>query len=143
MHRLMYVSAAARGFDVAELEDILAASRRNNAADGISGMLLHLDGGFLQILEGEEAAVRRAYVRIAKDPRHDDPRILVDAACEERLFPDWSMGFDRLQPGDEARAGVFEATRAAVEGAVSPDRALEIAVLLRTFYRVNTNRHAA
>jgi len=48
-----------------DLDDILTASRRNNALMGISGLLLFIDGGFLQMLEGEERAVRELYTRVA------------------------------------------------------------------------------
>ena len=139
----MYVSAAQTGLDNDALSQILASSRRNNAPDGITGMLIHIDGGFMQILEGEEDAVRRTYARIGRDTRHDSVRTLFDRPVTKRLFPDWTVGFDRPMPGDHESAGIFEATRSAVEGAVGQDRALEVAILLRTFYLVNTNRHAA
>ena len=41
---------------------------------GITGLLLFIDGGFLQMLEGEERAVRELYTRIAADRRHLNPR---------------------------------------------------------------------
>ncbi|MEE2915447.1 MAG: BLUF domain-containing protein, partial [Pseudomonadota bacterium] len=66
-YQLVYISSAIGRVDG---DAVLAVSRRNNARDGITG-LLYADGRrFLQVLEGERAAVERAYQRIAADPRH-------------------------------------------------------------------------
>lgn len=142
MHQLMYVSAAAGAPGSPELGQILAVSRRNNLRDDVTGMLLHIDGGFLQILEGPHEAVRRAYHRIAQDPRHDTPTLLLDRPVEERLFPDWSMGFDRLAPDQTETAGVFAITRRTIDDVVNENHAAEVAIFLRTFYRVNAHRHS-
>lgn len=143
MHHLMYVSAAIRNLDLRELDNILVTSQRNNAAEAVTGMLLFIDGSFMQILEGTEADVLGVYARIAADWRHDGLRVLLDQPCRERLFPDWTMGVDRVLPALRARPGVFEVTRVAIEQTISPERALEIAVFLRTFYLVNRRRHSA
>lgn len=139
----MYVSAAIRDLDPVELDHILTVARRTNAERSITGMLLYINGNFLQILEGAKEDVHFIFAHIKADWRHDCLRVLLDAPCEDRLFPDWTMGFDDLLPGDENRAGVFEATRAAIEGAIAPERARDIAVFLRTFYLINASRHAA
>ncbi|HKQ10718.1 MAG TPA: BLUF domain-containing protein, partial [Rhizomicrobium sp.] len=65
MRQLLYVSNTALEIGLNDLDRILTTSRRNNAMMGITGLLLFIDGGFLQILEGEERAVRELYTRIA------------------------------------------------------------------------------
>ena len=80
MHQLLYVSQAARNIPASDLDDILAVGRANNLARDLSGILVHVDGGFLQILEGERDAVMAKYGRIAEDQRHSHPRVLVDRA---------------------------------------------------------------
>jgi hypothetical protein len=139
LRQILYVSAAAAPVGQADLDGILEASRRNNAREGVTGMLLYIDGGFLQILEGPDDAVARTYDRIATDKRHTALRTLVDQTTDARLFEGWSMGFDRPSP---AQSDMFAITREALEQAVPPERARTIAVLLRTFYVVNA-RHAA
>jgi hypothetical protein len=89
--RLTYVSSASRSFAPAELEAILATARVNNAAEGVTGLLLFHDGNFLQTLEGEEHAVRRIYARIERDPRHVGCIVLERRAVHSRLFDDWAM----------------------------------------------------
>jgi hypothetical protein len=78
------------------LLELLEKSRKNNAKLGITGMLLYKDGEFMQVLEGEEKAVRSLSKRIAEDPRHTNFIILMDRVCTQREFPDWSMGFTNL-----------------------------------------------
>ncbi len=50
MQQMLYVSATRRDLSQDELQDILAASRANNAHLGVTGLLLYLDGGFLQLI---------------------------------------------------------------------------------------------
>ena len=139
----MYVSAAKREVNNHTLGLILKVSRYNNPRDDITGLLLHIDGGFLQILEGPCHNVYRVYQRIARDPRHDSPSVLLDRSFDGRLFPGWSMGFDRITSDQIEAAGVFTVTRKAIEEVVTETQAAEIAIFLRTFYRINTHRHAA
>ena len=103
MFFLVYVSSAVRPFSRPDLEDLLATSRDNNARAGITGMLLYKDGNFMQVLEGDEAAVRAVYDKIGADSRHGGEIVLREGFTEERQFPDWSMGFRDLH-SPEARA---------------------------------------
>jgi Sensors of blue-light using FAD len=99
-HSLVYVSSAIDLFDRAQLDDILAVSRRNNSARGITGMLLYKDGNLMQVLEGDEQAVRSTYERIAMDPRHRGLLVLLEEEVAERSFEDWSMAFRDLDSVD-------------------------------------------
>ena len=38
--------------------------------------------------------MRELYARIAADPRHSDPRIMLDREIPCRVFADWSMGYE-------------------------------------------------
>ena len=86
----------------AEIRGILAASRRNNGRDGITGGLLFSDGCFAQVLEGPVAAVEEAFERIQCDERHSEVTVLQAGPIERRDFPDWSMAFTgTLSPGSQ------------------------------------------
>ena len=102
MRRIIYCSRAA--FDVSpdELVALLELSRRNNAAAGLSGMLLYSSQSFLQVLEGEPDALRATYDRILRDGRHSHLRLLMDAEAPRALFPDWTMGFEHIDDDDLA-----------------------------------------
>ncbi|MGA7675304.1 MAG: BLUF domain-containing protein [Rhizomicrobium sp.] len=143
MHQLVYVSTASWAMSNADLNEILDASRRNNRVNGVTGMLLHIDRGFLQVLEGPKAAVEETYARIKQDRKHNAPRILVEQETDGRLFGDWSMGFDRIDQGQARTTDVFAITRDAIENAITPEKAAHLAILLRNFYRVNAGTLAA
>lgn len=94
---LIYGSTATAPFSEAELTTLLAKSRKNNEALGVTGMLLYRNSNFLQVLEGEEQAVRALYAKIAKDPRHHSTVIIRTYEVEAREFGEWKMGFTNLE----------------------------------------------
>jgi hypothetical protein len=96
MIRLTYISSAARDLRPEAIDDILAASRRNNRRDRITGLLLHDGRRFLQVLEGTVPSVEAAYARILKDTRHRACVKLDERAVETRMFGEWDMACRRL-----------------------------------------------
>jgi hypothetical protein len=136
MRQLLYVSSTSRDIDPGTLDDILAASRANNVLLGVTGLLIYIDGGFLQILEGDERAVRELYMRICTDRRHWETRVLLDREVSSRAFIGWSMGFERPSADDPETSGMLGVTREAILGRLSPEAGRVIAVMLETFYRV-------
>lgn len=86
----------------ADLRALLATSVRRNRALGITGMLLYAHGGFMQLLEGEEAAVKALFDRVRRDERHRRVTVLVQGPVAERTFADWAMAYRCLE--DEAVA---------------------------------------
>ena len=136
MRQLLYVSNTLPDLAAGVLDDILTASRRNNAMLGITGLLLYIDGGFLQMLEGDERAVRELYSRVAEDRRHSSLRLMLDREVTERAFPGWSMGFERPCMDDPETAGMFGVARSAIHDQLSPKTGRIVALMLQTFYRV-------
>jgi hypothetical protein len=74
-----------------ELGRLFTHARRTNKAAGITGALLLTGDWFVQVLEGEEAAVRDLYGRIERDPRHDQVALLATEPAAEVVFGRWSM----------------------------------------------------
>lgn len=103
MYQIVYVSTATREYDKGELEQILAVSRRNNSADGVTGMLCYHGGTFFQMLEGERGKVEAVMKRVAADNRHHGVMVLLEQDVEHRDLPDWSMAFTQVS-GREAEA---------------------------------------
>lgn len=93
---LAYASNATVPFTAKALLDLLAVSRRNNEQSDVTGMLLYRGGNFLQALEGPPDAVRATIQRISNDPRHSSIDVLLEEAAPERIFADWSMGFEEV-----------------------------------------------
>lgn len=88
---IAYLSTAPAPPSPEQLDRILEVSQRNNAARGVTGMLCHYDGSFLQFLEGEPEDVDAVYGIISKDPRHQSVIRLYRREVSERLFGEWSM----------------------------------------------------
>ena len=102
---LAYLSTATVSFTQRDLDDILAASHRNNRLRNVTGMLCYYDGSFLQFLEGGEKEVDATYGHIASDPRHTGLIPLYRREIQQRLFSDWSMALTRVDVVDpEQRA---------------------------------------
>lgn len=83
----------------ADLQGILALARIRNLERGITGKLFYRNQHFFQILEGEEAAVQGLLAAIKRDPRQCGLTIL-DEGKPERLFENWSMDFQLLDPSN-------------------------------------------
>jgi hypothetical protein len=96
VHKLIYASCSVGPVERDVLRDILTVSRARNEEAGVTGLLLYSDESFLQLLEGDAAAVADTYSRIKADGRHDVMRLLVHGPSDARLFPDWSMGFEHI-----------------------------------------------
>ena len=88
--RVIYTSRAVGDDQRADHQAILAASRRNNGMDGISGILWIGDGEYRQLLEGPVDSVRETLSRM-RDPRHTDIRILDDGMTDGPAFGEWAM----------------------------------------------------
>ncbi|VWX37412.1 Blue light sensor protein [Limnobacter sp. 130] len=98
MIRLLYCSQAKPDFTKETLDEILLISRKNNSTAGITGVLVHGGGMFMQVLEGPEQQVLRTYMKILDDKRHTDSRIIHISPVKERLFDNWTMGVIEAEP---------------------------------------------
>jgi hypothetical protein len=74
------------------LREILSKARAKNAENGVTGYLIFDKAHFLQILEGEEEAVRATYDRIKGDRRHARVTLVERRPIQLRSFADWTMG---------------------------------------------------
>lgn len=82
------------GFDAQALDDILIGARRNNTRDNITGALICRADLFVQMLEGERAAVTATFGRILRDERHVEVTLIWYGDTPSRLFADWAMRDD-------------------------------------------------
>jgi len=140
MRQLVYVSAATWDLGEQDIKGILKSARHHNPKHDVTGMLLFIDLGFFQILEGPSSGVETIYSRIKLDKRHRQVRVLVDEDGDKRLFAQWSMGYDRPDPKLIADGDMFLATRNAIEAKVPLNQAIATARLVRNFYAVNAVR---
>ncbi len=92
LFNLVYCSQASEGVENADVDTIIATSRRRNPVLGITGVLVFGGGVFFQWIEGPKAEVMGLVKLIEADPRHELFVILsTDEEVRERIFPTWDM----------------------------------------------------
>lgn len=92
LRSIVYVSSATQGFTTERLEVLLTNARRANLATGVTGVLLHAGGNFMQCLEGPEEAVDATYQRILASRQHHTVIELMNVPIASRSFEGWHMG---------------------------------------------------
>jgi len=93
---LIYVSRAVQPMTAQDLDELLCKSRAFNRSAGLTGCLIHQDGYFMQMLEGEQKAVSSLMEKIKADPRHGQVRIVIEGPTRSRVFTDWGMAMRDL-----------------------------------------------
>lgn len=89
--RIIYYSSANPAVPP-DLRQLLAVSQKNNLRNDITGFLFFNSTYFLQVLEGERAAVNALYRLISTDNRHTNLVLIGASDIVERAFPAWLMG---------------------------------------------------
>lgn len=97
---LIYSSGATTSFSSEDLLELLARARKKNTGLNVTGMLLHIDGSFLQVIEGEPEVIDDLFATIAADSRHSNIVTIIREAIPRRSFSDWSMGFAEVSRAD-------------------------------------------
>nr|WP_321244682.1 BLUF domain-containing protein [uncultured Psychroserpens sp.] len=92
LRRIVYTSQASEQFSKRNLLDLLHESRAFNTIDNISGVLMHRNGYFLQVIEGESEVVDNLFTRVLGDERHKEVKIILDSSVDSCLFLSWAMG---------------------------------------------------
>ena len=90
--RCVYASRAKAPVAPGMFEAILDQSRKNNLAQGITGLLCFAKDTFVQVLEGGRDEVCELFNTIVRDDRHDTVRLLVFEEIPQRQFASWTMG---------------------------------------------------
>jgi hypothetical protein len=100
MVRLIYVSEVTEGCGLQDVNDILQISRKNNEANGITGILCYDGTHFVQWIEGARDKINALYGSILKDKRHGNVTILEYSEIAEREFEGWSMAYLSTENAD-------------------------------------------
>lgn len=99
LERLVYESTATGSTgSLTNLAVILAEAHRNNARDGLSGVLAAHADRYIQVIEGPREALDSLLRRLDDDPRHRDVRLLDRAPAAARMFEGWTMASARVTP---------------------------------------------
>ena len=103
--RLLYISDLSPGTRATEVSRIVGPSRRRNAEDAITGLLIFDGDRFCQYVEGPPAAVTALNGRLRQDTRHVHIEVLLDGSFSgPRRFSDWRLGYVDMVDADEIGA---------------------------------------
>ncbi|WP_084418577.1 BLUF domain-containing protein [Henriciella litoralis] len=93
MKRLIYISRPRHTLTPDSVQDILASARNANREARVTGLLVHVEGMFLQVLEGQPEALAAAFARVRRDWRHADCQVLFHETVPQRLFEGWPLAY--------------------------------------------------
>ena len=98
----VYTSTAIQPMPKSKLYKILVDSRVSNNLADVTGLLVYVDGTFLQVLEGEQEMVSALLEKISKDSRHTDVKVVYKTDVNRRTFNGWQMAYASPSPKELA-----------------------------------------
>jgi hypothetical protein len=128
---LIYTSVGARDLGTRERGELVDRARANNAKLDITGMLVHVEHCFFQVLEGETEAIDETFLRIAGDPRHARVIEIVREPIARRDFEALALGYAEIGRAALGLHGSRERGPAAHDWLCAVDGARACALLLR------------
>jgi len=98
MNYIVYTSNSKDKLREKDLEQLLFQCQRNNSRNGITGLLLYIDGKFVQVLEGDKEKLEEVFKKIQLDHRHEKVNKLIEGESKKRNYSNWAMGYKSLMP---------------------------------------------
>jgi len=92
IRQVIYISTAVNDLTRGEVSRLADESASNNALNEITGALLCIDNCFIQVIEGNKRSISELLIKLSRDWRHSDIRIISDHLQDSRHFNNWSMG---------------------------------------------------
>ncbi|SDU90319.1 Sensors of blue-light using FAD [Microlunatus sagamiharensis] len=115
-----------------ELLELLRVARAKNRSMDVTGVLLHRQGRFVQLLEGGDEEVRALYATIRADHRHRDVTLIWDDHGDTRWFADWWMAVRDLEEDPVTEPSLTDVLRGPTDASrFSHEVVLQLWTLLR------------
>ena len=93
MKYIIYIGSTVKLMNEAELADMLVVNQQSNRLSNITGMLIYVDGTFIQVLEGNEEDVKKAGRKMERNTSHKNIIKLAEDNLAKPNFRTWSMAF--------------------------------------------------
>lgn len=90
---ICYISDSCLKESSNDLSDLFTKAKINNLNNSITGILIHSNSNFLQVLEGDETVVNNVFKKISLDSRHKNIFNIVNTTINQRMFEDYNFGF--------------------------------------------------
>lgn len=91
------MSSQSRIMSQKSIEEFLFQVREKNKQLTITGILLLIQGKFVQYIEGPADEIDKVYQSISNDKRHTDMILLDSGDLKDRQFKDWSMAYKEVE----------------------------------------------
>jgi hypothetical protein len=112
--QILYCSLASTPMTDAQIDALAQSAERLNRLDKISGMLMHGDGVFVQLIEGPRDAINQLWARLLKDKRHCGVvQLYHRREVESRSCKGWGMQYVERE---HLQAIVHEAKEEIIQG---------------------------
>ena len=92
-----YMSVQAQTLRDSDIEELLFYAREKNKRLAITGVLLLIQGKFIQYIEGYEEDIDKVYDSIKIDTRHNDLLLLDSGYIDRRQYNNWSMAYKKVE----------------------------------------------
>ncbi|MGJ8685356.1 MAG: BLUF domain-containing protein [Nonlabens sp.] len=99
LHTICYFSDAQPSTTDTDIESLFTKTNQFNNDHNIYGILLHIAGKFLQILEGEKEVVQELYTRIKEDSRHNNIYEVFNKKADYLVFGNYDSKFSVVKSG--------------------------------------------
>ncbi|WP_299763506.1 BLUF domain-containing protein [uncultured Dokdonia sp.] len=105
LYSICYVSTLRNALEGNELKELFDSCSTKNIKRGISGILLHNSGNFLQYFEGDEVKIKELYYsKIKKDPRHKNIITLFEKEIDVLYFTGYKAGFTSILEENQTKS---------------------------------------
>lgn len=98
IYQTIYSSRSTGALDLDGIESLLTTIRLRNKQLNITGVLIYLEGVFIQVLEGDKDAVLGVLESIKRDSRHEEVTVFYEADLSGRVFDEWHMAYLDVKP---------------------------------------------
>lgn len=137
MYYLIYVSYAVEPFTQDQLKTLLRNCVQKNTVKDVTGMLLYIDGKFIQVLEGDKDTIQSIFLKIQKDTRHRKVKIIIEGEISNRNFPGWSMGFKSMDDTELEKMTGYKDVESYFRNETFNEHSHIALVFLKLFYQKN------
>lgn len=127
VHEILYCSVLSPGQSAGIVGRIVSQARARNARHHITGLLVFDGIRFCHHVEGSHDDIAGLMQRIARDPRHQDVRVVYEGSRSQRRYQRFDLGFAQSEDADDM-AGIHD-----LEG----QAALERFLLLRPSFDIS------
>ena len=100
-HTLCYISKQKDSLSSSNLEDLFQFVVETNTTLNISGVLLHNNNFFLQVLEGDKDSIQDLFAKIRRDQRHHELLLILNQKVENRIFNNYEATFSVLKSRED------------------------------------------